>query len=359
MRTILCIKYYGEIMSKINVVEKDYAVFINNPNHFLAVSDFTVGNGINIVENVNIIQSKVGLEPSKQSSNQEKMQYIAQEMESINFFKKFYDGFGIYTFMENDLIIQDFTDKLQVVNSPKGFNDAKINISNVVYVNKVLSKKDLIKIFKRITKTKAKYLASLNLPLHINNILNNSDFLAVLCAVPKDDNDELDEIDLNELNIEDAIKESVDEAFKRFELTFGVLDYLVSEGILIGDLIEAGMELLDVEPTEELNKKMEAQILKSLSDINVITLLMAAIRTEQDFEGNGIREIDVNNDSAYLYSDDVLGLAISNQIAGTNAAFNFKRYAEAKPGIIYGLPPMLDDVFAGLIAGCISKIFEE
>jgi phosphatidylglycerophosphatase A len=55
----------------------------------------------------------------------------------------------------------------------------------------------------------------------------------------------------------------------------------------------------------------------------------------------------------------VLGLAISNQIAGTKATFNFKRYDEAKPGIIYGLPPMLDDAFAGLIAGCVSKIFEE
>ena len=28
----------------------------------------------------------------------------------------------------------------------------------------------------------------------------------------------------------------------------------------------------------------------------------------------------------------------------------------AKPGIIYGLPPILDDAFAGLIAGCVSKI---
>lgn len=347
-------------MNRINVVEKDYAVFINNPNHFLAISDFTVGGGISVVENVNIIKSTESLESSKQSLNQDKRHYIAQEMGSLNYFKKFYKNMGMYTFIENDLIIQDFTDKLKVANSPKGFHDAKINISNVIYINKVLSKKDLIKVFKRVTKVKAKYLASLNLPLHINNILNNNDFLAVLCAVPKNENDGFDDFDIDELNIENAINESVDEAFKQFELTFGILDYLVSEGILIGDMIEAGMDLVDdADVTEELKEKMEVQILKSLSDINVIALLMAAIRTEQDFSGNNIREINIDDNPAHFYTDEILGLSIANQIAGTKAAFNFKLYKEAKPGIIYGLPPMLDDIFAGLIAGCMTKILLE
>lgn len=347
-------------MNRINVVENDYAVFINNPDLFLAISDFTVGGGVNVVENVNIMKSKEGLESAKESLNQEKRQYIAQESESLNYFKKFYNDIGIYTFMENDVFIQDFTEKLQVANSSKGFADAKIDISHVIYINKVLSKKDLLKVYKRVIKTKEKYLASLNLPLHINNILNNNDFLAVLCSIPKDENENFDEVDFDELNIESVIIDSIEEAFKRMELTFGILDYLVSKGILIGDLIEAGMELLDdAQITEELNKKMEVQLLKFLSNINVITLLMAAIRTEEDFAGGRMREIDLNDDSAYLYSDEVLGLAISNQIAGTKATFNFKHYIEAKPGIIYGLPPILDDAFAGLIAGCISRILEE
>ena len=318
-------------MRGINVVEKDYAVFINNPNQFLAISDFTVGGGINVVENVNIIESTEALDSSKQSSYQEKRQYIAQETESLNYFKKFYPGLGVYTFMENDLIIQD-----------------------------VLSKKDLIKVFKRVTKAKTKYLASLNLPLHINNILNNNDFLAVLCAIPKNEDDDFDDFDIDELNIEKVVEESVDEAFKRFDLTFGILDYLVSEGILIGDMIEAGLALVDdADVTDELKEKMEAQLLKSLSDINIIALLMAAIRTEEDFTGNNIREINIDENPAHFYADELLGLSIANQIAGTKAAFNFKLYKEVKPGIIYGLPPMLDDVFAGLIAGCMTKILQD
>ena len=37
---------------------KDYGVFINNPNGFLALSDFTVGHGVDVVNNVNIIIAK-------------------------------------------------------------------------------------------------------------------------------------------------------------------------------------------------------------------------------------------------------------------------------------------------------------
>ena len=199
--------------------------------------------------------------------------------------------------------------------------------------------------------------------------MNTDDFLAILANVPvinaktlDINNAEYDEIEWDDLKIriEDAVEISIEDAFEHLELTFGILDYFVSEGILIGDLVDAGMELVEgVEVTQELKDKMKAQIFKSLRDINVITLLVAAMRTEQDLTGNRIREVDVRDDPAYLYTDEVLGLAIANQIAGTKATFNFKRYDEAKPGIIYGLPPMLDDIFAGLIAGCMSKIFEE
>jgi phosphatidylglycerophosphatase A len=68
-----------------------------------------------------------------------------------------------------------------------------------------------------------------------------------------------------------------------------------------------------------------------------------------------MRELDGLN---ALYSDEVFGMAISNQIAGTKGVLNFNRYIGAKPGIIYGLPPILDDAFAGLIAGCVSKIYD-
>ena len=303
--------------------------------------------------------------------------YIAQSFENVDYFENIYDDIELFTFVSNDVEIEDFTDKLKVANSKKGFVEAEINIGNIIYINKILSPKILLKIFKAAAVAKTSYFDSLHLPIHIKNILNNHDFLAILVNVPPSSfeeenifedsvdiiNNEYDEdFDLDELikSIEDKVQIACEDAFEKISLDFGILDYLVSEGILIGDLVDAGMELLaGVEETDEIREKLEKQILKSLSDINVMVLLMAAIRTEEDLSSGRLREIDVSDDPAYLYTDEVLGLAISNQIAGTKATFNFKRYDEAKPGIISGLGPMVDDIFAGLIAGAMSKIFEE
>ena len=355
---------------EIDIIEKDYGICINNPKHFLAFSDFTVSDGIDIVENVNILKAKDDFKATAKKAeifNNLQGSYIAQASESLQYFKNTYDDLTLFTFMANDIVIEDFTNHLKVANSPKGFGDARINLSHILYIDKVLSPKDLLKVFKIVTNIKAKVLADMALPLHIRNILNTDDFLAVLSNIPQTGEDSLDinnadydDVNFEELKvrIEDAVEISIEDAFKQFDLTFGILDYFVAEGIQIGDLVDAGMELVDDdEVTSELKDKMKAQIFKSLSDINVITLIVAAMRAEQDLAGNRIREFD-GNDGA-LYADDVLGMAIANQIAGTKAIFNFKRYDEAKPGIIYGLPPVLDDIFAGLIAGCVSKIFED
>ena len=353
---------------KFNIIKKDYGICINNPKHFLAFSDFTVSDGIDIVENINIVKAKNEFEATAKRAerfNHSQGSYIAQAVDNIDYFENTYGDLTVFTFMSNDVEIEDFTSRLQVANSSKGFVDARIDLSHIIYIDKAISPKDLLKIFKIVTNIKAKTLANWSLPLHIQNILNTDDFLAILANSPESDSDSLDinnaeydDIDWDDLRIriEDAVEISLEDAFEKLNLTFGILDYLVSEGILIGDLVDTGLELVDVEVTEELKSKMKEQILKSLGDINVMTLLVAAMRTEQDLNGNRIREISSNED---FYTGKVLGLAISNQIAGTKATFNFKRYDEAKPGIIYGLPPMLDDAFAGLIAGCVSKIFEE
>lgn len=354
---------------KFNIIEKDYGISINNPRYFLAFSDFTVSDGIDIVENVNIVNAKDDFNAAAKKAeifNQSEGSYIALATDCLDYFMNSYGDLTVFTFMANDVVIEDFTDLLQVANSPKGFVDARINLSHVIYIDRTISPKDLLKIFKLVTAAKAKALAEMNLPLHIRNILNENDFLAVLGNVPESNADSLDinnaeydDIDFDELKIRisDAVEISLEDAFEKLGLNFGILDYLVSEGILIGDLVEAGLELVDDDITQNLKDRMESQILRSLADINVIALLMAAMRAEQDLTANNIREME-NNDKDPLLVGEVLGLAVSNQIGGTKAVFNFKRYAEAKPGIIYGLPPILDDIFAGLIAGCISRIFE-
>ncbi|HPX78403.1 MAG TPA: phosphatidylglycerophosphatase A, partial [Methanobacterium sp.] len=139
-----------------------------------------------------------------------------------------------------------------------------------------------------------------------------------------------------------------------------IFGYIEDVGVTITELADAGMELCaGVEKTEVLTEKIRKQLCKSLEDLNVVSLIMAGIRLEEDLAKHRIQGIDVDDDPAYLYSDEVLGMAVANQIAGTKAIFNFKRYDEEKPGVIGKLGPVLDDVFAGLVAGCMSKIFEE
>ena len=356
---------------KLNIVEKDYGICINNPSYFLAFSDFTVSDGIDIVENVNVVNAKDEFNATAKKAeafNQSEGSYIAQATSSMDYFTNSYDDLTIFTFMNNDVVLEEFTDNLQVANSPKGFVDARISISHIIYVDKVISPKDALKIFKLIADAKARVLADMRLPWHIQNILNTNDFLAVLANIPESNgesldinNSEFDDIDFEDLKIRigDAIEISIEDAFDKLNLTFGILDYLVSEGILIGDLVEAGLEILvNVEETTEVKDKLEAEILKSLSDINVIALIMSSLRMEQEMSGNRIREFNAD-DLTRFNSDKTLGMAIANQIAGTEAIFYFNKYHELKPGIIYGLPPMLSDAFAGLIAGCVKKILEE
>ena len=355
---------------KLNIIEKDYGICINNPKHFLAFSNFTVSDGIDIVENVNIINAKDDYKATAKRAetfNQSQGSYIAQSSDEIDYFTNEYDDIVVFTFMASDVSLEEFSDKLYVANSSKGFQDAQINISHVIYIDKAISPANLLKIFKLVEGVKAKVLAGMALPLHIQNILNTNDFLAVLSNVPQSSDDsldinnaEFDDIDFDEIKvrISDAVEISIEDAFEKSGLSFGILDYLVSEGIQIGDLVDAGVDILDDNlVNEELRDKLKAQIFRSLADSNVIALLMAAMRIEQDLNAKRIRETTIRDDS--LYVGEVLGLAVSNQIGGTRGAVNFKRYSHFKPGIIYGMPPVLDDIFAGLIAGCVSKIFEE
>ncbi|OED30561.1 phosphatidylglycerophosphatase [Methanosphaera sp. WGK6] len=131
-------------------------------------------------------------------------------------------------------------------------------------------------------------------------------------------------------------------------------------GVTLENMEDAAMELVvGVDEDEKIiREKFRKQLLHSLEDINVISYLVAAIRLEEDYEHYRIREVNVDDDPAYLYMDEIMGMAIANQIAGTKAIFNFKLYDEKKPGILSVLGPSVDDIIGGLIAGCMSKIFE-
>lgn len=244
------------------------------------------------------------------------------------------------------------------------------NLDIILIINQSLSAENLLLCFKTALEAKNFALENLGISLNLRNKLSNDNSIIVACTTFSDNPDantaqnvtaNINE-NINELlnSIKSFVTESCTNALEESGFSLGILDYIHEQGINIDDMVEAGMELcVGVEVDQVLKDKLKKQILKSLEDLNVIALLMAAFRVEETFQNHRVREVNVDDDPAYLYTDEVLGIAISNQIAGTKATFNFKRYDEEKPGIISTLGPMVDDIIAGLIAGCMSKIFEE
>ena len=378
------------------LIKNEDALYINNPDYFLTFSDLEISDGIDIIENIMVLSNNyidfnrasedetltdvelMEITEEYKEKNDIDGGYICQSFDKISHIINSYDDITVITVISNDLEVQDFYNGLKVVNSWKGFDNAKIDFGHIILLNHAFSPKLLIQLYKIATKQKAKFFESLHLPIHINNILNNKDFLVIASNLPEETLDqdyimeiglditnmeyEDDEIDLDEFiqRIEDAVTISSEDALEKIGLNVGILDYLVSKGILIGDLIEVGISLLEnMEATDELKDKLEKQLLKSMKDKNINALLIGAIRMEEDFRKGRVREINLNEKLIHFYPDELIGATIANQIAGTKDVLNFRRYSKEKPGILYGLGPILSNTFAGLIAGSMTKILEE
>jgi alpha-ribazole phosphatase CobZ len=232
------------------------------------------------------------------------------------------------------------------------------SINIILLINKELNYKTLMNSYSKALEAKVTALWDLDVRSTSWDLAsgNNNDNLIAACT--SRGNEVIDENELQYL-VGKCVRKAVAKSMLKSGFSKGVLDFIEGIGIKIDDLVKAGMELcVGVEESEELHQKLRQQILKSLEDLNVVSFIIAGIRLEEDYMKHRVKGVNVDDDPAYLYSDEVFGMSIANQIAGTKAIFNFKRYDEEKPGIISELGPVLDDVFAGLVAGCMSKIFE-
>lgn len=239
--------------------------------------------------------------------------------------------------------------------------NSKLFLNILVFVDHELNPRTMIKLYKTVIEAKIAALWDLGVINHFSfDPLDTDDDESIL-IVAKDSSKELNYKLEHEIisKIKDSVRDTVKAALIKEGFPKGVVEFMKDVGVEVDDLVEAGLQLVvGVDETMELREKLKAQIYHSLDDLNVVSFIIAGIRLEEDYEKHRVRGVDVDDDPAYLYSDEVFGMSVANQIAGTKAIFNFKRYDEAKPGIISELGPVLDDVFAGLVAGCMSKIFE-
>ncbi|MDR1819837.1 MAG: phosphatidylglycerophosphatase A [Methanobrevibacter sp.] len=329
------------IFMNINLFEDGNKFIISSNDNLSVVGDLNNSKGLDVTKNIIINNDEIVDECI--SHNFKYNKHYIQKSKNIT----------LINFANNSLK----TEKLNNLKKIKYKNDFSLDLGQIIIISCELNFKELLELYKIGIKNKEKYYNSKKLPSPIQNILNSNEFLAIASKSSNNLNKDFQTIKQEFINL---ISSSFTSFFKEVNIDFGILDHIYGLGFGLDDLVDAGMELLvGVDDTDEIRCKLRNQLLKSISDINVIALIMAAIRTEEDFIGKTLREVNIDNDPAYLYTDEVLGLAIANQIAGTKATFNFKRYDEDKPGILSKLDPMTDDIFAGLIAGAMSKIFDE
>jgi len=143
---------------------------------------------------------------------------------------------------------------------------------------------------------------------------------------------------------------------EKISLKRKVIDRLSERGIKLDDMVDCGMTLYIGDNPESVRSRLEAGIENALRDVNICSLMIAAMRLEEEADAGRIYGLD-HPDPVYLLADELIGITIAEYLAGSRGLFNFTQYDQKKPGILSRLGPFLDDAVGGLVAGVMSDMF--
>ena len=144
--------------------------------------------------------------------------------------------------------------------------------------------------------------------------------------------------------------------------TLNLEERLAKEGIDLEDLINTALKMYIAHPKlgskGEMTRKLREEFKETFQDINVCALVIAGLCLEEAgrkglIPGLSVKEYE--KDPVHLIADELLGIQIAQYIAGSRALFEFERFDREKPGILENLPPIMDDIIGGLIAGVLVK----
>ena len=144
-----------------------------------------------------------------------------------------------------------------------------------------------------------------------------------------------------------------------------LLGFLERYGIGLKDLVDCGLELFvphpGIETVEKATAVLREELLETLADVNVSTLMVAAFRAQEDAEKGLIPGLSQERllGRPGLVADEVLGLAIAGYIAGTRGVFEYTRFDQVKPGILKKLGPITNDAVAALVASASSNMYSK
>ena len=132
------------------LIKNEDSLYINNPDYLLTFSDLEISDGIDIIENIMVLSNDyinfnrineedeltdielMEITEDYKEKNEIEGGYICQSFDKIEYLINSYDDITVITVISNDLEVQDFHDDLKVVNSWKGFENAKLNFGQII-----------------------------------------------------------------------------------------------------------------------------------------------------------------------------------------------------------------------------------
>ncbi|MFP4136370.1 MAG: adenosylcobinamide amidohydrolase [Candidatus Acetothermia bacterium] len=245
------------------------------------------------------------------------------------------------------------------VNDPPG-RSAAHTINALLFTDADLSPTAMANLFIVITEAKVAALRRLDI-VKESEVITGTPTDAIAVATPQGVGS--GEIDYSGTGTElgeavfDIVERGVLEALHEnnsYKPERSILDRLSERGINREEITSTAFELLVGDFEEEDYREEFVDVLEKYSkDPNVHFLIASSFYLEE--ERNRFR---LEGDPGRLVADELLGINLAEYIGGKNALFNFFRYDDRKPGILGDLPPFLDDAVGGLIAGCMTNLFE-
>jgi len=155
----------------------------------------------------------------------------------------------------------------------------------------------------------------------------------------------------------------INEYGKRRDPEMNILMELKKYGITLESMGESAIALYEPcrevdagKSAKEIRERFKNEIKRQLSDPNVYLLIDAAMYLDRKYT---LSDSEKEKGPAFIVADELIGMAIAEYIGGKKALFNLMRYDREKPGVLAKLDVFLDDAVGGLIAGCMTRIFED
>lgn len=164
-----------------------------------------------------------------------------------------------------------------------------------------------------------------------------------------------------------AVRRAVGDSIRKWDgrQPLDMLSMLERRGLTMAVLWDAAKQLYFENPawdTEDLRRRFEAHLRMLNDDVNVTSMIHAAILIEEAGyrdEIHSLRPGEFKDDPMHLVADEMMGIALAEYIAGTRGLFEYTRYDKKKPGVLKELGPFLDDIVGALIGGTMSKIYTD